>query len=570
MVGPCGYPQIESVNIAQVLTFACHEIQWSNQSFCFSADTKECHFPMAKMMESATTHAQIPFKNEPLTDFSKAENRQAQQEALGLVRQEMGQTHPLLIGGQRMNSEETFASVNPANPSEVIGYFASATLEQVNEAVRAAEEAFKSWKRVAGEERAGYLFAAAEAMRRKRFYFNAWMIYEVGKSWVEADADTAEAIDFLEFYGREMLRLAEDKPLPQIEGEEDRLVYIPLGVGVAIPPWNFPCAIMAGLTTSAAVAGNAVILKPASTAPVIAAQFVNILLEAGLPAGVVNFLPGPGGAIGDALVQHPKVRFISFTGSRDVGLRINQLAAAPQPGKIWIKRTILEMGGKDAVVVDETADLEAAAAGIVTSAFGFQGQKCSAGSRAIIVEQVYDALVQKVVEKARSLTLGDPADPQTYMGAVIDENAFQKIKSYIEIGKQEGKLLLGGGTKSGGYFIEPTIFADVAPTARIAQEEIFGPVLAIIKARDFDDALKIANGTEYGLTGSLYSQDRQRIERAKCEFHVGNLYFNRKCTGALVGVHPFGGFNMSGTDSKAGGRDYLLLFTQAKAISEKL
>ncbi len=510
------------------------------------------------------------FQNCALTDFTVEANRRAQEAALQKVAGELGRTYPLIIGDERISTGETFASVNPARPEQIVGHVVKATVEQANRAVEVAAHAFETWQYTPAAERADYLFRAAEMMRQRRFELNAWMIYETSKSWVEADADTAEAIDFLEFYGREMLRLAEKQPLTRIPGEDNDLVYIPLGVGVAIPPWNFPCAIMAGLTTSAAVAGNAVILKPASTAPVIAAQFVNILLEAGLPAGVVNFLPGPGGAIGDALVQHPKVRFISFTGSRDVGLRINQLAASPQPGQIWIKRTILEMGGKDAVVVDETADLEAAAAGIVTSAFGFQGQKCSAGSRAIIVEQVYDALVQKVVEKARSLTLGDPADPQTYMGAVIDENAFQKIKSYIEIGKQEGKLLLGGGTKSGGYFIEPTIFADVAPTARIAQEEIFGPVLAIIKARDFDDALKIANGTEYGLTGSLYSQDRQRIERAKREFHVGNLYFNRKCTGALVGVHPFGGFNMSGTDSKAGGRDYLLLFTQAKAISEKL
>jgi 1-pyrroline-5-carboxylate dehydrogenase len=510
------------------------------------------------------------FKNCALTDFSVEANRQAQMAALKKVEGELGRTYPLIIGNERVNTRETFTSVNPARPEQVVGVVAKATVEQANQAVEVAARAFETWKFTPAAERANYLFQAAEVMRQRRFELNAWMIYETSKSWVEADADTAEAIDFLEFYGREMLRLAEKQPLTRIPDEDSDLVYIPLGVGVAIPPWNFPCAIMAGLTTSAAVAGNTVILKPASTAPVIAAQFVNILLEVGLPAGVVNFLPGPGGAIGDALVQHPKVRFISFTGSRDVGLRINELAAKPQPGQIWIKRTVLEMGGKDAVVVDETADLEAAATGIVTSAFGFQGQKCSAGSRAIIVGQVYDEVVKKVVEKARALTPGDPTNPKTYMGAVIDQNAFQKIQSYIEIGKQEGKLLLGGGTKSGGYFIEPTIFADVVPTARIAQEEIFGPVLAIIKAKDFDEALQIANGTEYGLTGSLYSRDRARIERAKREFHVGNLYFNRKCTGALVGVHPFGGFNMSGTDSKAGGRDYLLLFTQAKAISEKL
>ncbi len=395
------------------------------------------------------------------------------------------------------------------------------------------------------------------------------MIYEVGKSWPEADADTAEAIDFLEFYAREMMRLAEDHPLVRIEGEDNQLVYIPLGVGAVIPPWNFPVAIMVGMTSASFVTGNTVVLKPASTSPMIAWQFMRILEDVGLPAGVVNFLTGSGSIIGDALIEHPMVRFIAFTGSRDVGLRINQLAAKPYKGQLWLKRAVLEMGGKDAVVVDETADLDAAAEGIVASAFGFQGQKCSAGSRAIIVGQVYDQVLQKVIDKTKQLSVGDVTKPETYMGPVVDENAMQKITGYIEIGKHEGRLVAGGGHHGPGYFIEPTVFADVDPHARIAQEEIFGPVLAVIKANDFDDALHIANDTEYGLTGSLYSRDQQRVERAKEEYHVGNLYFNRKSTGALVGVHPFGGFNMSGTDSKAGGRDYLLLFTQAKAISAK-
>ena len=386
---------------------------------------------------------------------------------------------------------------------------------------------------------------------------------------MEADADTAEAIDFLEFYAREMLRLAGDQPLTRIEGEDNRLVYVPLGVGAVIPPWNFPGAIMIGMTSASFVAGNTVVLKPASTSPMIAWQFIRILEDVGLPAGVVNFLTGSGGTIGDALIEHPLVRFIAFTGSRDVGLRINELAAKHHKGQRWIKRTILEMGGKDAVVVDETANLDDAAAGIVASAFGFQGQKCSAGSRAIVVEQVYDQVLQKVVEKTKQLSLGDVTKPETYMGPVVDENAMKKITDYIEVGKHEGRLVAGGGHHSPGYFIEPTVIADVDPHARIAQEEIFGPVLAFIKAKDFDDALHIANDTEYGLTGSLYSQVPERIERASEEYHVGNLYFNRKSTGAMVGAHPFGGFNMSGTDSKAGGRDYLLLFTQAKAISAK-
>ena len=298
---------------------------------------------------------------------------------------------------------------------------------------------------------------------------------------------------------------------------------------------------------------------------------MDLLGDAGVPRGVVSFLPGPGGVVGDALVEHPLTRFISFTGSRDVGLRINELAARSHPTQKWIKRTVLEMGGKDAIVVDETADLDAAATAIVASAFGFQGQKCSACSRAILVDGIYDTLLEKIVERARPLTVGATGDPSIYMGPVVDEQAYRKINEYIEIGKQEGRLVLGGETAAGeGYFIPPTIIADVAPDARIATEEIFGPVLAVSRARDFDQALEIANNTEYGLTGSLFSSDRQRIERAEQEFFVGNLYFNRKCTGAMVGAHPFGGFNMSGTDSKAGGRDYLLLFTQAKSISEKV
>jgi 1-pyrroline-5-carboxylate dehydrogenase len=524
---------------------------------------------MTITVEHAVSHALTPFQNEPLVDFSQPEMRQAQLAALEQVKSELGQTYPLIIGGQKRTSERTFASLNPAQPDQVIGYFASATAEQAKEAVQAAEQAFQTWKYVSAEERAAYIFAAAELLRQRRFYFNAWMIYETSKSWPEADGDIAEAIDFLEFYGREALRLAEEQPVVKIAGEDNELVYIPLGVGAIIPPWNFPSAIMTGMTSSAWVAGNTVVLKPASTSPMIAWQFMRVLEEIGLPAGVVNFLTGSGSVVGDTLVAHPRVRFISFTGSREVGLHIHELAAKPQPGQIWIKRTILEMGGKDAVVVDETADLDAAANGIVTSAFGFQGQKCSAGSRAIIVEQVYDQVLQKVIEKAGKLIVGDVSTPETHMGAVIDANAFQKILDYIEIGKQEGRLVLGGGHGGPGYFIQPTIFADVSPRARIAQEEIFGPVLAVIKARDFDEALEIANGTEYGLTGALFSKDQARIERAKAEFHVGNLYFNRKCTGALVGAQPFGGFNMSGTDSKAGGRDYLLLLTQAKAISAK-
>lgn len=512
------------------------------------------------------------FRNEPFTDFSKPENVEMMEAALAKVKSELGQLFPLVIGGKEYTDGTISESISPFDSKLVVARFPKATVEQANEAVEAAHEAFQTWSRVEPEARARYLFNAAAAMRRKKFELAAWLVYEVSKSWVEADGDIAELIDFCDYYGRQMLRLAGPQDVVPYPGEENELRYIPLGVGIVIPPWNFPGAIMGGMTAAAIVTGNTVVLKPASTSPAIAWQFFRILTEdCGLPPGVVNFLPGPGGAMGDALVDHPKTRFIAFTGSKEIGIRINERAAKVHPGQKWLKRTVLEMGGKDSILVDETADLDAAAEAITVSAFGFQGQKCSACSRAIVVKDVYDELLQKVVERTKKLKVGDPTKPGTYMGAVIDQKAFNKISEYIEIGKKEGKLLAGGkADDSKGYFIEPTIFADIKPDARLSQEEIFGPVLAFIPANDFEDALEIANNTEYGLTGAVFSKLRERLERAREEFHVGNLYFNRKCTGALVGVQPFGGFNMSGTDSKAGGPDYLLLFTQAKSITDRL
>jgi 1-pyrroline-5-carboxylate dehydrogenase len=524
---------------------------------------------MATQVKSGTA---TEFRNEPFTDFKDPENVGRMEAALATVRSEMGRTYPLIIGHREIREGELADSVNPADPSQVIGRFVQGTVEQARQSVEAAYDAFADWSRRSWEERADALFRTAAALRDQKFELAALLVYEVSKSWVEADADIAELIDFAEYYGRQALRLGGPQDVVPHPGEENEMRYIPLGVGVVIPPWNFPAAIMGGMTMAAIVTGNTVVLKPASTSPVIAAKFVRILLDdAGVPPGVVNFVTGPGGTIGDALVDHPRTRFIAFTGSKEVGLRIFERAAKTQPGQIWLKRTILEMGGKDSIVVDETADLNAAAEGIVASAFGFQGQKCSACSRAIVVDAVYDKVVEKVVERTKKLTVGDPSERSTYMGAVIDDKAFKKITEYINVGKKEGRLLAGGdvGDGTNGYFIPPTIIADVDPRARIAQEEIFGPVLAFIKAKDYDDALAIANDTEFGLTGAVYSQDTDRLERARDEFHVGNLYLNRKCTGALVGVHPFGGFNMSGTDSKAGGPDYLLLFTQAKSISRK-
>ncbi|SMG29129.1 L-glutamate gamma-semialdehyde dehydrogenase [Paenibacillus aquistagni] len=511
----------------------------------------------------------IEFRNEPFTDFSAEANKQAMVDALRLVEAELGRTYPLVINGEKIQTTKLGRSINPGNKEQLVGQMSQADKEQALAAIAAADTAFADWKLVSPEERAGYLFKAAAEIRRRKFEFSAWLVYEVGKNWGEADADVAEAIDFLEFYGREMLRLAAPQPLTPYPGEHNQLTYIPLGVGVVIPPWNFPFAIMAGMTSAAIVSGNTVVLKPASTSPVIAAKFVQLMEEIGLPAGVLNFVPGSGSEIGDLMVDHPRTRFISFTGSRDVGLRINERMAKTNEGQIWMKRLIAEMGGKDGIVVDQSANLDDAATAIVQSAFGFQGQKCSAGSRAIIHQDVYDEVLDLIIQKTNQLKVG-PAVTNAPIGPVIDQQAYEKILDYIEIGRGEGRLVVGGSIAEGdGYYIQPTVFADVAPEARMMQEEIFGPVLAVCKAASYKEAIDIFNHTEYGLTGAVFSSNREHLEYARDHMHCGNLYFNRKCTGALVGVHPFGGFNMSGTDSKAGGRDYLLLFTQAKLVSEK-
>jgi 1-pyrroline-5-carboxylate dehydrogenase len=515
------------------------------------------------------------YSNEPLTDFSRPEEQSAFARALEKVKGEVGDTYPLVIGSQTITPGGTFPSINPARPKEVIASFADGGAEHADQAIAAATEAFKTWQYVPVEERALYLLRAAAEMRRRKHEFSAMMVLEVGKSWAEADADTAEAIDFLEYYARQGIRIFDSSALlTEYPPEEDSLYYIPLGVGAVIPPWNFACAIVTGMVGAALVTGNTVVLKPAEQSPWIAYRMCELFWNQGLPSGVLNFITGPGEVVGARMVEHPQTRFISFTGSKAVGVGIYETAAKVQPGQKWLKRAILEMGGKDAVLVDETANLEAAAQGIVASAFGFQGQKCSAGSRAIIVDSVYERVAGRVVQLAGELTVGaTDAGVDVDLGPVIDSDSWNKIMEYLEIGTQEGKLLLGGApveTPEGGYFIAPTIFGDASPSARIACEEIFGPVLTLVRAKDFDHALDIANSTEYGLTGAVFSNNRERLERARREYHVGNLYFNRKCTGALVGVHPFGGFNMSGTDSKAGGPDHLLLYTQAKLVADRL
>ncbi len=512
------------------------------------------------------------FMNEALVDFNLQENNQAMETALSKVSSSLGRDYDLIIGGKKISSVEKITCIDPSNPGNVVGTVSKASKKDAEAAMEAALKAFEAWKRVSPEERAGYLFKAAEKVRERKFELAAWMSYEVGKNWVEADAGVAEAIDFLEFYGREMLRIGSEQPVTQISGEKSELFYIPLGVAAVIPPWNFPAAIMIGMTSAAFAAGNTVVLKPSSDAPVIAAKFMEILQEIGLPDGVVNYLPGSGADVGDFLVQHPKTRLIAFTGSKEVGLRINEEAAKSRQGQIWIKRAILEMGGKDTIIVDNDVDLESAASGVMASAYGFQGQKCSACSRVILHENIHRKFLDLLLPKIEAIKIGAPYESRdNYMGPVINESACKKILDYVEVGKAEGELLAGGMRAAGdGFFIQPTVFDDISPMARLSQEEIFGPVLACINASNFDEALDIANNTEYGLTGAVYSNDRKHIEKARRDFHVGNLYFNRKCTGALVGVHPFGGFNMSGTDSKAGGRDYLLLFSQAKSVSEKI
>lgn len=513
----------------------------------------------------------VPYKHEPFTDYTLAENKTALEDALKQVEADLGGEYPLIINGERITTKNKITSVNPANPDEVIGIVSKADKELAEKAMKVADETFETWRKSDPVFRADILFRAAAIIRRRKLEFTAHLVKEGGKPWNEADGDVAEGIDFLEYYGRQMIELKNGAYVESRPIEANRFDYIPLGVGVVISPWNFLFAIMAGTTVAAMVSGNTVLLKPASTTPVIAYKFMEVLEEAGLPKGVINYIPGPGSEVGDYLVDHPRTRFVSFTGSREVGTRIFERAAIvhEDKGQKWLKRTIIEMGGKDTIIVDSDADLELAAQSIVNSAFGFSGQKCSACSRAVIHEDVYDEVASRIVELTNEKSSGDPATNEHFTGPVIDQAAFDKISNYIEIGKEEGELLAGGnGDDSNGWFIQPTVFGNVDPQARIMQEEIFGPVVGLTKAKSFDEAIEIANNTDYGLTGAVITNNRKHIEQARRDFHVGNLYFNRGCTAAIVGYQPFGGFNMSGTDSKAGGPDYLIHHMQGKSTSE--
>jgi 1-pyrroline-5-carboxylate dehydrogenase len=527
--------------------------------------------PESSTLNKAASLKLTEFRNEPYTDFTQPAARKRMEEALASVRSQLGREYGVLIGGERVRTDEKLRSANPTRPDEVVGIHQKATAEVANRAIETAFRYFLHWSRTKAEDRIAMLVRTAALIRERKYEFDGWLVYEAGKTWPEAEAEVAEAIDFCEYYAREMQRLAGPQTVVQLPGEHDEMWYLPLGVGVVIPPWNFPLAILCGMTCAALVTGNTVVIKPSSETPTVAAVFAATLLEAGFPPESFCFLTGSGGAIGDILVSHPKTRFVSFTGSRDVGLHINELAAKPQKGQVWIKRVVAEMGGKDAIIVDRDSDLDAAVEGVAASAFGYQGQKCSACSRAIVDAAVYDSFLEKLVARTKKIVMGLPEDAGTTLGPVISAGAKKTIGQYIDIGKQEGRLVAGDEpAPESGHFVPPTIIADVPSSARVFQEEIFGPVLAVTKARDFDHALAMANDSQYGLTGAIYSNDKEHVARARDEFFVGNMYVNRKCTGAMVGAHPFGGFNMSGTDSKAGGPDYLLLFLQAKSIAEKI
>ena len=513
----------------------------------------------------------MTFKNEPLLDFSDEKTRVLMKEELEVVHQSPPKTYPLLIGGRESFSLHGLTSINPSNPSEVIGEVSKAEKSHVGNAVHAAREAFRSWRLVPPQERAEYLFNVAKQMREKRFFLASLIIREAGKSWVEADADVCEAIDFLEFYGREMIRLGKPSVTQDFPGETNESIYIPRGVAAVIAPWNFPLAILTGMTSAAVVAGNTVVMKPASQTPIIGRHLVNMFRNAGLPAGILNYIAGPGDEIGEYLINHPDVDLIAFTGSKEAGLRIIKLASEFHPDQQTIKRVVAELGGKNAIIVDKSADVDQAVNGIYSSAFGYSGQKCSAASRVIVLEEVYDEVVKKLVEKTRIVPMGRAEHPETVIGPLISREQLEKVKKYIEIGKTEAETALEMEAPDlNGFFVGPVIFRDVPPDARIAREEIFGPVVSAIKAADFDDALRIANSTEYALTAGLYSRNRTIIDRFKREVDAGNRYINRKITGAIVERQPFGGYKLSGIGSKAGGRDYLTQFMVPVSITEKI
>ncbi|MBJ6724008.1 L-glutamate gamma-semialdehyde dehydrogenase [Geomesophilobacter sediminis] len=517
----------------------------------------------------ATAGAELPpFENEPMVDFTKDEPREEFPRQIELVRSRLGRSYPLFINGNERVTADTLKSVNPANPEEVVGVVCQAGPAEIADALAAAKAAFPAWRDTAPATRAGYLVKAAAAARRRIYELSAWQVIEIGKQWDQAYADVTEAIDFLEYYAREMIRLGTPRKVGHAPGELNHYFYEPRGVAAVIAPWNFPLAISTGMVSAALVAGNTVLFKPSGLTPVIGWNLVELFREAGLPDGVLNFTPGRGSVMGDLLVDSPEVSMIAFTGSLETGLRIIERAAKVYPGQEQVKRVVCEMGGKNAIIIDDDADLDEAVPHVLYSAFGFQGQKCSACSRVIVLDAVYDRFVERLVAMAKTTKVGPAEDPGNYMGAVADENAVNHIREYIEIGKREGELLYQGEAPTGGYFIPMTIIGGIRPEHQLAQHEVFGPVLAVMRVQDFDQALEWANATRFALTGGVFSRSPSHLERARREFRVGNLYLNRNNTGALVERQPFGGARMSGVGTKAGGPDYLLHFMDPRVVTE--
>ncbi|WP_424952071.1 L-glutamate gamma-semialdehyde dehydrogenase [Deinococcus sp.] len=514
----------------------------------------------------------LPFEHAPYLDFSDPAVAQAQRNAFALVRRtHAGQTFPLLIGGGQAQGEGTFGVTNPGDTRETVWHFQNATPAQLGQAMTSAREAFEYWRFSEPLQRASIFMRAAELLRERRMEFNAVMVLENGKNWAEADGEIAECVDHFEVFARETLKWAQDKPVYPVPGEHVTTTYEALGVVAVISPWNFPAAIPLGMALGAIAAGNTVLWKPASETPMSSYLMIRLLFQAGLPRAVIQFLTGSDEVLGDPLVDHPGVRMIAFTGSREIGRRIYERAAKVQPGQRWLKRVMAEMGGKDATVVCADADLEAAALGIAQAAFGYAGQKCSACSRAIVEDRVYDEVLGKVKAHAEAMQVGLP-ESNAGLGPVIHEGSLERILGYVEAGKASATLVTGGSRAEGdlhGAYLSPTIFGDVHPSDPLFQEEIFGPVLTFTRARDWRAALDLANDSEYGLTGSFYSCDPQKISQARRVFHVGNLYVNRKCTGALSGTHAFGGYGMSGTGAKVGGPDYLFWFLQTKTVAQR-
>lgn len=511
------------------------------------------------------------YENASLINFVYPQAQEKMRSALAQVRAQLGKKYPITIDGNRIWTDTTIPSLNPTNPDEVVGHVAMAGIPEAERAVKAAREAFNSWSFAPVEKRAQLLERAAAIMDARRYELCALEVFEVGKSWAEADGDIREAIDFLLFYAQQMRRLGRPRLTQHVLGEESYQHYWPRGVTLVIAPWNFPIAILGGMVSAALVTGNTVIMKAAEQSAVCGAMLMEIFEQAGVPDGVLNFLPGKGSVIGAHLVDHPDIDMIAFTGSREVGLRIWESAGKTRPGQRELKRVVCEMGGKNAVIVDSDADLDEAIVDSVYSAFGYQGQKCSALSRLIVLEESYSRVMDRLLSAAASLRMGNPEQPGITVGPVIDETAYRRIQEYIEIGKGEAMLAYQkGDVPEKGFFIPPTIFANVTENMRIAREEIFGPVLCVMKARDLDDAIRIANSTEFALTAGFFSRSPANIERVKAELVAGNVYVNRSCTGAVVGRHPFGGFKMSGGGTKAGGEDYLLQFMVPRVVTENI